>query len=105
MPTTSLFDDLSGDDDATDGKPAPGTKTVDWFHANVSSNQPTDIHHRVGFGPSDAAPGNHTHNGQDSPSLFDGSVVLPIVSGASTSTQLADAINKIAELLRTKGAG
>jgi hypothetical protein len=106
MASTSLFDDLSqSNEGATDGKTPPTAKTVDWFHGNASTSQPTDIHHRIGFAAEDAAAGNHNHDGHNSTPLFDGTVTIPAVSGASTMTQLADAINIIAGLLREKGAG
>lgn len=105
MANTSLFDDLSQNDEGLEGKTPPSTKVVDFLHGNASTNEPTDIHHRIGFAPADAARGDHDHDGVNSFPLWDGTTAIPAVSGASTTAELAAAINAIAGLLQEKGAG
>lgn len=101
----AILDDLAGlSDTAVDGRTPPTRKFIDWLHGNASTKRREDVHHAIGFGPLDAAAGDHTHNGKDSQGLFTPDVVLVNVSGASTVAELAAAINKINDLLRTKGA-
>jgi microcystin-dependent protein len=54
------------DDEQIVGKPPPSTRFLNWLHTRVSTNRPEDTHHRLGYGPTEAAPGNHTHDGRDS---------------------------------------
>jgi microcystin-dependent protein len=64
--TPLIFGPQGVDDEQIQGKPPPSTRFLNWLHARVSTNRPEDTHHRLGYGPTDAAPGNHTHDGRDS---------------------------------------
>jgi len=94
-------DDLFGlNDSSVDGKPSPSDKVVMWFHGKASTDQPTDIHHRIGFGDTDAASGSHTHDGKNSKPLFNiDQVPADLASGASLA-QTITAVNRILELIR-----
>lgn len=100
-------DDVAGlTDDAINGKTPPSPKVAEWVHGRISSDKPTDIHHRIGTGPGDAAKGSHTHDGTDSMPLWDeGEDVLTNITSSATGAQIATAVNAINALLREKGAG
>lgn len=103
---TNLFDSLSSDDGSSvDGKTPPPPKVVDWFHGKASTEEPSDIHHRIGTGASDAAPGNHGHRGRDSFPLFDAAEIATLtdLSGTPSSAQIVASVNAINELLRLIG--
>lgn len=52
--------------------PSPKAEVVIKFHNNAPVNgKREDIHHTVGFGPLEAAPGDHNHRTEGIP-LFDG---------------------------------
>lgn len=51
----SLFGGES--DDALTRKPPPAQRIVDWFHGRASTNKKEDLHHKLGYGPGEAAPG------------------------------------------------
>lgn len=74
------------DDEQIVGKPPPSTRFLNWLHTRVSTNRPEDTHHRLGYGPTEAAPGNHTHDGRDS---------LPI-AGVADLTEQVTALEAIA---------
>lgn len=102
--TPQVFTDLAAvDSNAVDGLTPPPSKVVDWVHGQASTAEPNDVHHRIGFGPSDAAAGNHTHNGKDSPAIAPTAYTLTVVTGASTTAQLAAAITEIQTLLKGTG--
>lgn len=47
---------------------SPSPEEVNAFHLNSDKDaSPLALHHTLGRGPTQAAPGNHTHNGKDSP--------------------------------------
>jgi hypothetical protein len=100
-------DDVFGmSDSAVDGKTPPSEKVVGWFHGRVSTSKPSDVHHRLGFGPGEASPGPHRHDGKDSLPLFDATeIVLTDISNTATGTQIATAVNAINAALRRLGAG
>jgi hypothetical protein len=61
---------------------------VNLFHLNSDRDAgPTAQHHTLGLGPSQASPGNHTHDGRNSKRIklqdIDGSVELKDLVGAS----------------------
>jgi hypothetical protein len=46
---------------------SPSAEDVNAFHLNSDKDSSAQaLHHTLGTGPSQAAPGNHTHNGKDS---------------------------------------
>lgn len=97
-------DDVFGlTDESINGKKGPSRKILDWFHQQASTQNDSDIHHPLGFGPGEAARGDHTHNGKDSKPLFT-DLQLNDVTGASPAADIAAAINAINDALRTLGA-
>lgn len=49
----------------------PDSKTVTEFHQNADTDANKDsIHHTLGYGQNQAAPGSHTHDGTDSYQLL-----------------------------------
>ena len=92
-------------DTATDGVSPPSQKVVDWLHLKASANRPEDLHHMIGFGPADAASGDHTHNGKNSKFLFDSTTVLTDLPASPTSAQIQAAVNALNALFRLLGAG
>ena len=48
----------------------PSAQEVNAFHLNSDKDSSVfALHHTLGAGPTQASPGNHTHNGKDSPRL------------------------------------
>lgn len=98
-------DDVFGmTDDSVNGKKGPSRKIIDWFHQQVSTQNDSDVHHPLGFGPGEASRGDHTHDGKNSKPLWGDDVELHDVTVSSTAAQIADAINAINAALRQKGA-
>jgi hypothetical protein len=62
------------------------------------------VHHRIGFGPGDAAAGGHTHDGVNSYALFDAAAVPQPVPTSPTNAQLATALNQAIALLQAKSS-
>lgn len=99
----SVFRDLASTDDASiEGLAPPSSKVVDFLHGNASTTEPTDIHHRIGYGPTDAARGDHSHDGVDSPGLFTGTTFTDITAVA-TGAQIAAAVNALNAAMRLVG--
>lgn len=93
-------------DSAVDGKTPPSQKVIDWLHGRVSTRKKTDLHHPIGFGETDAASGDHTHDGKNSKTLFNPDLlILTDISNTATGTQIATAVNAINAALRQIGAG
>lgn len=98
-------DDVFGmDDSKIDGKAPPSMKFVDWFHKRVSTQKATDLHHAIGTGPTEAAAGDHDHDGKNSPRLWNEETVLTDLGPGATDDQMRVAINKLNEAIRSKGA-
>ena len=54
----------------------PPSQVVDDFHENSDLNARAESqHHTLGPGPTQAAPGNHTHDGGDSALLLEGETI------------------------------
>lgn len=71
---------LSSDDSpgtfGRDENPKPPSQVVDDFHENSDLDSRAEAqHHTLGPGPTQAAPGNHTHDGGDSALLLEGSTI------------------------------
>lgn len=65
----------------------PAAEHVNDFHTNSDVDSGPDAHHhRLGTGTNQAAPGNHTHDGSDSPLILDG---LSITGAKGTTTWYA----------------
>lgn len=98
-------DDIFGmNDDAVNGKTPPSQKVVDWFHKRVSMSKASDVHHAIGTGPTDASAGDHDHDGKNSKRLWNEETVLTDLAPGATLAQTIDAVNKLNEAIRKKGA-
>jgi len=83
----NIFEELSKDKGkGLEGTPSPTEKIVDWFHARVSTNRRTDVHHQIGNGATDAASGDHTHDGVNSKFLFNSAELALFDLSASPTT-------------------
>jgi hypothetical protein len=78
--------------------PSPDPMAVKMFHlyCDVDTDS-TAYHHTLGPGNNQAAAGSHTHNGSDSPLLFEGITI----SGSRTN---GAAVASIIQLLTQQGA-
>lgn len=75
---------------------SPPNRTVEEFHKNASvDTRPEDIHHRLGNGQNQAAPGNHRHNGSDSEVLGEGIIITGSKGGNSALASVISAMVKI----------
>lgn len=75
-------------------KVSPDTKTLEKFHRYASTNRRDDVHHRLGNGDSDGAPGSHTHrDGNGQPLLSD--VVFTLSRSANTAAVLKQVIDAL----------
>lgn len=92
-----------GDDKVGKGSP-PSARFLRWFHREVDTKK-EDEHHRIGFGPDDAAAGDHTHNGVDSAALFDASQLPAVLAPTATLPQTIDAFNALRAVIATKAGG
>jgi len=60
-------------DPVQDKNQKPSAQTVSDFHTNSDvDTRPESLHHTLGPGPAQAAPGNHQHDGGDSELLLTG---------------------------------
>jgi hypothetical protein len=84
-------------------KQYPTPEEVLDFHmlSDVDSKKDAQ-HHTIGAGPLQAAPGNHTHNGNDSPFLFDPSTTIA-TGDLSTTAGQRTAIKAILTALKNIG--
>lgn len=80
---------------------APSAEEVIKFHkfADVDS-KPEAMHHTLGPSGNQAAPGNHTHNGQDSPLLLEGMIMV----GDKNANPPAAVLNSIIQAMVRLGA-
>ena len=77
--------------------PSPNADTVRLFHKNAQADtRPEDIHHSLGISPNQAAPGNHNHDGGNSPLILLGYTIVG--SKASPSTVLPSIIAALVRL-------
>ena len=63
------------------GQTPPSNKVVEWFHGRADTTRPESIHHPLGTGPSEAAAGDHTHNGKDSAYIIPAGTALTMAVG------------------------
>lgn len=92
------------DDEKINGRTPPSRKFADWFHSRVSTQKATDLHHSIGTGPTEAAAGDHNHDGKNSKRLWNEDTVLTDLAPGATAEQMRVAINKLNEAIRAKGA-
>jgi len=70
----------------------PPNQVVDDFHQNSDLNARAEAqHHTLGPGPTQAAPGNHTHDGGDSSLILEGQTI----SGSRASDAWRISVNAI----------
>lgn len=82
--------------DSLKPNPKPDAQTVEDFHSNSDLDvRPEAQHHTLGPSPSQAAPGNHTHNGSDSLQLLGGVIIAGSRGG---NTALASVIAALVAL-------
>lgn len=73
----------------------PSAESVQSFHTNADTDASrTAIHHTLGGRPNQAAPGNHTHNGNDSPQLLAGHEI----TGSTAESQMGSVIAALVKL-------
>lgn len=65
--------------------PSPPSTVVAQFHKNADTDTRSEaIHHTLGAAPTQAAPGDHTHDGGTSPKILDGYTLTGSKSSPST---------------------
>ena len=103
MATDDIFKQLaSGDSTKVDGQAPPSEAVSDWLHGRASTTRPEDLHHRIGFGTTEASSGSHQHDGKSSKFILDGAnVTLTDITAAATGSQIAAAVNAINAVFRT----
>ena len=75
---------------------APSAKEVEKIHKYADTDgKATAVHHTLGSGPMQSAPGNHTHNGGTSLSLLEG---VTISGAKGSNTALASVIAALVSL-------
>ena len=97
MADTDPFDDRS-----IDGRTPPSPRFIDWFHGNAPTDTPEALHHPLGSKAGQAAPGPHTHDGNDSALLLANDPVLIDPSDLEGLLAWAASVNSH---LRRLGAG
>jgi hypothetical protein len=74
----------------------PSAAEVAEFHTNADTDgKKTSLHHTLGAGAMQSAPGSHIHDGGDSKQLLDGFTISGVKAG---NTALASVIAALVEL-------
>lgn len=92
-------------DSVADRNEPPSAFFTNWFLGGADQRSPGSLVHSLGGGSHQAAPGNHTHDGQDSPYLFDPSPSLSELPATADDAQIIETINRIVRHLQSRGAG
>lgn len=92
-------------DSVADQNEPPSAFFTNWFLGGADQRSPGSLVHSLGGGSHQAAPGNHTHDGQDSPYLFDPTPSLSELPATADNAQIIDTINRIVRHLQSRGAG
>ena len=83
---------ISSSDFSSDINPRPPAEVVEDFHENSDVDTRAEAqHHTLGPAPTQASPGDHTHDGGDSSLLLSGEVIV----GARNSEAWAQSVNAI----------
>jgi hypothetical protein len=84
--------------------PSPSADSVNKFHTNSDADSATTaLHHTLGIGASQASPGPHTHNGQNSKKIGKGiNVAFPTTANAAYSQAQ---MQNVIDALRALGLG
>lgn len=88
-------------------KQYPTAKEVNDFHRNADTNRDESaIHHTLGNDRAKASPGDHTHDGSDSSSLWsdDGANAVIFNADLTTNAGLQAAVGKLIDAMVMKGA-
>lgn len=76
--------------------PKPPAQEVEDFHSNADTDVRQEaIHHTLGPSPTQAAAGNHTHNGSDSPLLLEGVQLVGSRGGNAALTSVIGALVRL----------
>lgn len=92
-------------DNITDRYEPPSGKWTAWALSGADQRSPAALVHQLGSSAHNAAPGNHSHDGSDSPYLFDPSPAVSTLSSNATTAQIINAVQQIQTHLQRRGAG
>jgi len=85
-----------GSDKQEKGNPKPDAQAVQDFHTNSDVDVTKESqHHSLGPLPTQAAPGDHTHNGADSPRLLESIVITGSKGGNAALASVISALVKL----------
>ena len=88
----AMLSDNDGGSFGADENPKPPAQAVEDFHTNSDSDARAESqHHTLGPSPSQASPGDHTHDGGDSALILEGEVI----SGSRASDAWRISVNAI----------
>jgi hypothetical protein len=88
----AMLSDNEGGSFGADENPKPPAQAVEDFHTNSDSDARAESqHHTLGPSPSQASPGDHTHDGGDSALILEGEVI----SGSRASDAWRISVNAI----------
>jgi hypothetical protein len=79
-----------GSSSSDSGAPAAvSAEEVELFHRNADTDvRAESMHHSLGSGTTQAAPGSHNHDGGDSVQLLEGSTISGSLSGGTALTSI-----------------
>lgn len=92
---------MSGDDSFSSKTP-PSTAFVRWFLAQADTVSEKSPLHYLGIGPTDAAYGNHKHDGVRSPYLWDPGTNIA-TGDLSTQAGLRSALKAVLTAMKLQG--
>lgn len=74
----------------------PSSKEVEVFHTNSDKDgTPTSVHHTLGNGPNQAAPGDHIHDGGSSKELLEEVTITGSKASGAALDSVIDALVKL----------
>lgn len=92
-------------DSVADQNEPPSAYFLNWMFGGADQRSPGSVVHQLGTGAHNAAPGSHTHDGQDSQYMFDPTPALPALAATATNAQIIQRVNDIITHLARHGAG
>lgn len=82
----------------------PPTESVQTFHTNADTDGDSSaLHHTIGPGSSQAAGGDHTHNGGDSSPLFQGVTISGVRGSAAYNQSVEAALARLGATIAATG--
>lgn len=81
----------------------PSQRFIRWLLREAPTGQ-EDFLHRLGFGPTDAAQGDHNHDGVTSRAIFDATTLPDTLPATATNAQIIDAINQLRNILASRSS-